>query len=147
MDKLRAFLDTNVIIRLLLEPERELSRLFTEEMLRKVAYVTSPIVLQELLLATERFSEKIDLGEFDRYIELVAIGPPGIQLRLDKNLRELRNLAVHSNDALLILAAQDTNCDYFLTYDLALIRAIVVSNLELRAMPPEQFIEILEAEQ
>lgn len=140
MDKIKVFLDTNVLIKLL-SRQKELLQLFSEEVLSKVTYVTSPIAFQELLLFAERATEKMDWGVLQQHVELLPIDSEKVDSILRDRLRRFRNLAVHSNDVLIVGTAESAKCDYLLTYDKDLVRA--VDEKILVAVTPEKFLASL----
>ena len=143
MDKLKVFLDTSVLVRLLLG-ERRLLALFSQETLSRVTYVANPIVFQELLLFEERAAQKIDWGDLQHKIDVVPVNLAEVDTEILGELRRFRNLAVHSNDVLMIGSARGAGCDYFLTYDKALMKALDDKPVP---MTPEEFLQSLGEEQ
>jgi predicted nucleic acid-binding protein len=139
MNKVKAFLDTSVLVRLL-SGYRELLRLFSDEVLSKVTYVTSPIVFQELILAASRTDKEIDLESIMPYVDIV--NPNIFDKAFQKELQTFRNRAVHSNDVLIMSTAREVNSDYLLTYDKMLIKES--ENKNYRAMSPEEFLSVIE---
>lgn len=139
MNKVKAFLDTSVLVRLL-SGHRELLRLFSDEVLRKVTYVTSPIVFQELILAASRTDKEIDLESITPYVDIV--NPNIFNKAFQKELQTFRNRAVHSNDVLIMSTAREVNSDYLLTYDQMLIKES--ANKNYKAMFPEEFLSVIE---
>jgi predicted nucleic acid-binding protein len=140
MAKIKVFLDTNVLIKLL-SGQKELLQLFSEEVVSKVSYVTSPIAFQELLLLAERATEKMNWGVLQQHVELLPIDFEKVDSVLRDELRRFRNLAVHSNDVLIVGTAEGAKCDYLLTYDKDLVRA--VDEKILVALTPEEFLASL----
>jgi len=143
MDKLKVFLDTSVLVRLLLG-ERRLLTLFSQETLSRVTYVANPIVFQELLLFEERAAQKIDWDDLQHKIDVVPVNLAEVDTEILGELRRFRNLAVHSNDVLMIGSARGAGCDYFLTYDKALMKALDDKPVP---MTPEEFLQSLGEEQ
>ena len=143
MDKLKVFLDTSVLVRLLLG-ERRLLALFSQETLSRVTYVANPIVFQELLLFEERAAQKIDWDDLQHKIDVVPVNLAEVDTEILGELRRFRNLAVHSNDVLMIGSARGAGCDYFLTYDKALMKALDDKPVP---MTPEEFLQSLGEEQ
>lgn len=139
MSKVKAFLDTSVIVRLL-SGHKELSRLFSEKVLSKVSYLTSPIVFQELILAASHTNKQVDLDSITQYIDIV--NPNIFNEGFKKELQNFRNRAVHSNDVLIMSTVREVNSDYLLTYDQMLIKES--ADKKYIAMPPEEFLSIIE---
>jgi|GEM_PF-1969993 len=142
MEKLKVFLDSSVLIHLL-SGQSELLKLFSDEVLSKVTYITSPIAFQELLFAIDGTDKELNLGRLEENVCLVPVEPEKLDSTIKKELRRFRNLAVHGNDVLLIGTAEASNSDYFLTYDKKLMKA--VENTSIKAESPEEFIESLKA--
>ena len=88
MTKIRAFLDTSVVVRVLFEHKPP--DIFADDVLAKVTYVVGPIVLQELLLACERRSLESPLQALEKFVEIVPVGPEG--LSADDAARTVRTL-------------------------------------------------------
>jgi len=143
MDKFKAFLDTSVLARLL-SGEQQLLPLFSQETLSLVTYVVNPIVYQELLLLGERTTQQIDWDELRQKIDVVPVSLAAVDTRILRELKRLRNLAVHSNDVLQIGSARAAGCDYFLTYDKALMAAFEGKPV---AITPEEFLQSLGEEE
>lgn len=140
MDKIKVFLDTNVLIKLL-SGQKQLFQLFSDEVLSKVTYVTSPIAFQELLLFAEGATEKVNWGALQEHVELLPIDSDKVDSVLRDEVRRFRNLALHSNDVLIVGTAVGAKCDYLLTYDKDLVRA--VDDRILVAVTPEEFLASL----
>jgi predicted nucleic acid-binding protein len=139
MNKLKVFLDTSVLVRLL-SGEKQLLAMFSQETLSQVSYVANPIVFQELLLFGERAAQKIDWDDLQHKIDVVPINLAEVDAEILRGLQNFRNLAVHSNDVLMIGSARGTGCDYFLTYDKALMKALGDKPVP---MTPEEFLQSL----
>jgi len=139
MNKLRVFLDTSVLVRLL-SGEKQLLELFSRETLSRVGYVSNPIVFQELLLSGERAAHKIDWDDLQREIDVVPVNLAELDSEILRGLHRFRNLAVHSNDVLIVGTARGAGCDYFLTYDKALMQAFDDKPVP---MTPEEFLQSL----
>ena len=140
MEKLRVFLDTNVIVLYLLG-KRNLVDLFSQKVLEKVHYIVNPIVYQETILAMgpiwrRRFAE-IDLNKIAEYVEVVQIDSSKMDSYLEK-MRKFRNLLVHADD-ILILQTAILQCDYLLTLDYGLLEIGQIDSLKIIS-PNEYFI-------
>jgi predicted nucleic acid-binding protein len=140
MIKLKAFLDTSVLMRLLSGHE-ELLKLFSDKVLSKVTYVTSPVVFQELILVAARLDKSLNFEDIEKYVEIIGFDFTKSTSDFKKEIQKLRNMVVHSNDALIISIANEAKCDYLLTYDMLLTRAS--ENRNYKAVTPEEFIRIL----
>lgn len=68
----KVYIDTSVFIRLFKGGHR-LWKLFSNEVLERFTYVTSPVVYQELLLAVERSHDRIDLKTVEDYVSLLPL--------------------------------------------------------------------------
>lgn len=139
MDKLKVFLDTSVLVRLL-SGEKQLLELFSQEILNRVSYVANPIVFQELLLFGERAAHKIDWDDLQHKIDIVPVNLAELDSEILGGLHRFRNLAMHSNDVLIIGTARGAGCDYLLTYDKALMQALDDKPVP---MTPEEFLQSL----
>jgi predicted nucleic acid-binding protein len=131
--QLLVFLDTNVVAAYL-RGESPSSRLFSDEVLRKVHLAINPIVLQELFFLTEtRNHPEI----FENIQEEVSVLPVNLE-KAEEYLQQattLRNRLAHSNDILILSSAAE--CDYLVTYDQKL-RSLSTSKLQV--VTPEQLL-------
>ncbi len=134
--RLLVFLDTNVVAAYL-RGEPPSSRLFSDEVLKKVHFAINPIVLQELFfLAETRAHPEI----LDNLQEEVSVLPLNFE-RAEEYLQQattLRNRLAHSNDVLILSSAAE--CDYLVTYDQSL-RSL--SNSKPQVVTPEQLLSQL----
>lgn len=111
--KVRAFLDTNVIIAYA-KGQHDATELFSSRVLARTRLLINPVVLQELLLAVDldRYPELAPRLELlTELLPLDAIDSQGLL----KRVRDMRNRAVHANEFLIYSSAKD--CDYLVTYD------------------------------
>lgn len=138
MSKTKVFLDTSVFVYLLQDEQQHLWVLFSDDSLKRFTYIINPVVYQELLLAAERTSESVSFEAIDRHIQLLPLDYLTSSEKLQQQVRELRNRVVHSNDVLILGSVIESECEYFLTYDQALIKAS--QGLQFDAMTPEDFI-------
>jgi len=147
LDKLRVFLDTNVIISYL-QGNAEVKDLFLDEILEKVHYVVSPVVYQELIFASNQMEKRdalrtqADFAKVDRYVEVVSLETSKIKVD-SKNLRGLRNRLVHAND-ILILQTAVSSCDYLLTLDKKLLEIEKMDSM--RIVSPTEYFHLVEVQ-
>jgi len=133
--KIRAFLDTNVLLAYI-RGKTELQSLFSEEVRKQAAFAVNAIVLQELLLSRDKAEGGIDLTRVVPYLEVVGdLYPPEVVAEL----QQLRNRGVHANDVLILAGARA--CDVLLTYDRRLLDAGPVASV--RSETPEEFLDEL----
>lgn len=146
MEKLKVFLDTNVIVSYF-QGSRDVVDLFSMKVLEKVQYIINPIIYQEIILVMERIQKrdlkKIDLTKIDNFVKVVQIDSSKIDVYL-KKMREFRNLLVHTND-ILILQTAILECDYLLTLDNDLLEIGEIDSLKI--VSPREFFNMLEAYQ
>ncbi len=140
MKKIRVFLDTSVLLSYLQHGTPE--ALLAPITLENVTYVVNPVVLQELLLTSERIKSTVDWQLFVKDFEVDAIDGSIFDNAEVKRLLTVRNRAVHSGDFLVMASAAISNCDYLLTYDKKILQA--VEDTKYQALTPEDFIELLE---
>ena len=140
MKKFRVFLDTNVLLNYLQHGTPE--ALLAPTTLENVTYVVNPVVLQELLLTSERIKSTVDWQLLVKDFEVDAIDGSIFENADVKRLPTVRNLAVHSGDFLIMASAATSNCDYLLTYDKGILQA--VKDAKYRALTPGDFLELLE---
>jgi predicted nucleic acid-binding protein len=129
--KIRAFLDTNVLLEYF-RGKAELQHLFSEEVRERAAFAVNGIVLQELLLS--QVNDR-DLAAMEPYVEIVAVGVNPASPELQAMLRDVRNHSLHVNDILILATAR--SYDVLLTYDRDLLQA---GNAVLRSETPEEFL-------
>jgi predicted nucleic acid-binding protein len=129
--KIRAFLDTNVLLEYF-AGKAELQHLFSEEVRERAAFAINGIVVQELLLS--QVNDR-DLTAMESYVEIVALGVVPSSPELQAMLRDVRNRSLHVNDILILATAR--SYDVLLTYDRDLLRA---GNAVLRSETPEEFL-------
>ena len=129
--KIRAFLDTNVLLEYF-RGKAELQHLFSEEVRERAAFAVNGIVLQELLLS--QVNDR-DLAAMEPYVEIVAVGADPASPELQTMLRDVRNHSLHVNDILILATAR--SYDVLLTYDRDLLQA---GNAVLRSETPEEFL-------
>jgi predicted nucleic acid-binding protein len=136
--KIRAFLDTNVLLEYL-RGKVELQALFSEDVRQRAAFAINAIVLQELLLAGDRPEGGVDLTRVVPYLEVVGAGVELSSPEVIAELQQLRNRLVHANDVLILAGAR--SCDVLLTYDRDLLNAGPAA--AVRSETPEEFLEEL----
>ena len=136
--KIRAFLDTNVLLEYL-RGKPELQRLFTPAVEERVSFAVNPVVLQELLLAGGSADGGIDFTRLANHFEVLTAEALSNPESL-KRVRELRNRVTHAND--LMILASSRHCDVLLTYDGALRE--LGRTAEVDTENPEEFLEELQ---
>src|SRR5918999_918220 len=100
MSRMRVFLDTNVLASYFLgEPEAQ--RLFDRDIIKRVKYIISPLVLQELLLISDRLAKKESPEQINKllskYLTVEELDEDTIKAAVER-IRQLRNRLVHAND-------------------------------------------------
>lgn len=144
MSRLKVFLDTSVLLAYFLgEPAAQ--KFFAPEIIKRVQYIITPLVLQELLLAFEKLGEKENAEEISKLLsKYLTIKPLDIDsVRSREQISQLGNRitrAVHANDLLNIQVAE-TTADYFLTQDKVLLGFKEVGSVEI--ISPEQFFNLV----
>jgi predicted nucleic acid-binding protein len=136
--KIRAFLDTNVLLEYL-RGKPELQTLFTPQVEERVSYAVNPVVLQELMLAGGAAERNIDFATIASHLQVLpadAFTSPETVERL----RNARNYFAHAN-AVMILASS-RHCDVLLTYDWELRE--LGKSAQVEAETPEEFLEDLQ---
>jgi predicted nucleic acid-binding protein len=128
--KIRAFLDTNVLLEYF-DGKPELQHLFSEEIRERVAFAINGIVAQELLLSGVNDDELAAL----EHVEIVELGVTPSSPVLQAMLRDERNYSLHVNDILILATAR--SYDVLLTYDPELREA---SQSVLRSETPDEFL-------
>ncbi len=129
--KIRAFLDTNVLLEYF-RGKAELQHLFSEEVRERAAFAINGIVAQELLLSRVTDS---DLAAMDPYVEIVELNFGPSSPEWQSMLRDERNRSLHVNDILILATAR--TFDVLLTYDRELLQA---AKAVLRSETPEEFL-------
>lgn len=133
------FIDTNVVAAYL-RGESSSSHLFSDEILRKVHFAINPIVLQELLFIAETRKHPEILNAVQKQFRLLPINLD----KADEYLKyavDLRNKIPHSNDILILSSAVE--CDYLVTYDLALKALSSRLSCKPQIVTPEQLLSQL----
>jgi len=128
--KIRAFLDTNVLLEYF-QGKAELQHLFSEEVRERAAFAINSIVVQELLLSY-RGEELIAV---EPYLEILPLDVDPSSPELQAMLRDVRNRSLHVNDILILATAR--SYDVLLTSDRDLLKA---GNAVLRSETPEEFL-------
>jgi predicted nucleic acid-binding protein len=128
--KIRAFLDTNVLLEYF-EGKAELQHLFSEEVRERASFVVNGIVLQELILS---YKGK-ELMAVEPYLDIADLGVEPSSPVLQAMLRDERNQSLHVNDILILATAR--SYDVLLTYDRKLLQA---GKAVLRSETPEEFL-------
>src|SRR5438105_12705553 len=108
--KIRAFLDTNVLLEYF-DGKAELQHLFSEEVRARAAFAVNSIVLQEVVLSYKA-SEFLAV---EPYLEILPLGVDPSSPETQTMLRDVRNRNMHINDILILAGAR--SCDVLLTYD------------------------------
>ena len=142
MSRLKVFLDTNVLASYL-SGEQQARMLFEPRVTKRVQYIISPVVLQELLLISDELGKNGSSDEMKKLLSKYLTVKPFDLNTVEasaKRIRQLRNTVVHANDLLNIQVAA-TTADYFLTQDENLLRLKEIDSVEL--ISPEQFFNLL----
>jgi predicted nucleic acid-binding protein len=142
MSRIRVFLDSNVLASYFLgEPEAK--RLFDRDVTKRVQYIISPPVVQELLLMSDELAKK-ENGEqieklMSKYLTIKELDEDTITASIER-IKQLRNRLVHANDLLNIEVAATTS-DFFVTKDKDLLRLKHVDSVEV--ITPERLFDLL----
>jgi predicted nucleic acid-binding protein len=128
--KIRAFLDTNVLLEYF-AGKAELQHLFSEEVRERADFVVNGIVLQEVILS---YKGK-ELMAVEPYLDIADLGVDPSSPVLQAMLRDERNQSLHVNDILILATAR--SYDVLLTYDRKLLQA---GKAVLRSETPEEFL-------
>lgn len=142
MSRLKVFLDTSVLASYF-SGKPEARRLFDRDVTKRVQYIISPVVLQELLLISEELGKNGSSDKMKRLLsKYLTIKPFDVNTlqASAKRIRQLRNTIVHANDLLNIQVAA-ASADYFLTQDKNLLRLREIDSVEV--ISPEQFFNLL----
>jgi predicted nucleic acid-binding protein len=129
--KIRAFLDTNVLLEYL-DGKAELQHLFSEDVRERVAFAVNSIVLQELVLSYKA----TEVMAVEPYLEILALGVEPSSPETQAMLRDGRNRNLHVNDILILAGAR--SCDVLLTYDDQKLKGN--NGARLRSETPEEFL-------
>lgn len=135
--KIRAFLDTNVLLEYF-RGKAELRHLFSKEVRDRAAFAINSIVLHELLSSP---GNSVDITAVKPYVEIVSMGVDPSSPELQSMLRGARNHSLHVNDILILASAR--SYDVLLTYDRGLLHASKAA--VMRTETPEQFLVGLDA--
>lgn len=143
MSRIRVFLDSNVLASYF-SGKPEAKRLFDRDVTKRVQYIISPLVLQELLLMSDELAKK-ENGEqinelLSKYLTVKELDEDTIKASVER-IKELRNRLVHANDLLNIQVAATTS-DFFVTKDKDLLSLKHVDSVEV--ITPEKFFDLLE---
>lgn len=132
------FLDTNVIMGYL-HGEPSAVQVFSAEAKGRIRFAVNPIVLQELLLATDAAGRP----EFERIRDHLRVLPVDYTRAetLLPRARALRNRLAHSNDILILSSA--TECDFLVTSDAALKTLATADKPQI--VTPEELVTRLRA--
>jgi predicted nucleic acid-binding protein len=132
------FLDTNVILAYL-QGDPSAAQLFSVEESGRIRFAVNPIVLQELLLATDA----ADRPELERIRDHVRVLPLDITKSeaLLPRARAVKNRLAHANDILILSSADE--CDFLVTTDVLLKN--LATSPKLRVVTPEELVTQLRA--
>ena len=114
-NRIRAFLDTNVLLAAL-RGEEGAKRLLSFGGNGRATFVVSPVVLQELLLSAAAAGPGADLDEVTRHLEVLPSDMPSDPDSLAR-LRHPNGGRFHVNDLLIAGSARDGECDVLVTDD------------------------------
>jgi predicted nucleic acid-binding protein len=133
------FLDTNVIIEYL-RGDPSTAQLFSAEATGRIRLAVNPIVLQELLLA----SDGAGRPEFQKIRDHLRVLPVDFAKAeaLLPRIRSLRNRVAHSNDILILSSADQ--CDFLVTSD-ADFKNLVTAEKPQVVTPEELVAQLLAA--
>jgi predicted nucleic acid-binding protein len=129
--KIRAFLDTNVLLEYF-DGKAELQHLFSDDVRERVAFAVNSIVLQELVLSYKA----TEVMAVEPYLEILALGVDPSSPETQAMLRDGRNRNLHVNDILILAGAR--SCDVLLTYDDQKLQGN--NGARLRSETPEEFL-------
>ncbi|HEV7487446.1 MAG TPA: PIN domain-containing protein [Thermoanaerobaculia bacterium] len=133
--KIRAFLDTNVLLEYF-DGKAELQHLFSDDVRDRVAFAVNSIVLQELILS---YRMK-DLTRVEPFLEILELGVDPSAPETKAMLRDERHRDMHINDILILAGAR--SCDVLLTYDDQKLRH-EKNGARVRLETPEEFLNEL----
>jgi predicted nucleic acid-binding protein len=128
------FLDTSVIVSAL-RGDRTATKLFSPKIRGKFRYAVDPVVIEEILTSA-RSPETVDaLRELGNSWQTLPLNETGLADLL-KRANEFRNMAVHSNDLVILSSAMGS--DYLLTNDRSLQQA--GESEGVKTLSPEDFL-------
>jgi predicted nucleic acid-binding protein len=133
--KIRAFLDTNVLLEYL-DGKPELQHLFSAEVRERASFSVNGIVLQELILS---YKAK-ELMTVEQYLDIVELGIDPSSPEWQSMFRDERNRSLHVNDILILATAK--SFDVLLTYDDQKLRR-GENGARVRLETPEEFLDEL----
>jgi predicted nucleic acid-binding protein len=133
--KIRAFLDTNVLLEYF-DGKAELQHLFSEEVRDRVAFAVNGIVLQELILS---YKGK-DLMRVEPYLDIAELGVNPSSPEWQSMFCDGQNRSLHVNDILILATAR--SFDVLLTYDDQKLRHSEI-DARVRMETPEEFLDEL----
>ena len=138
MARLKVFLDTNILTSYF-SGKTEARRLFDRDVTKRVQYIISPLVLQELLIS-EEFGRPDEIKRLlSKHLTIKPLDEGTVQASA-KKIRQLRNTIVHANDILNYQVAA-TTADYFLTQDKNVHSLKEIDSVEVISL--EQFFNLL----
>lgn len=137
MEKLNTFLDSNILL-LYYKGDSRLTKLFSEQILKRVNYIINSIVFQELILLNKRIRDIINFNEISKQVKIQDYYGEKVDF---KKLQHLRNKKLHSSDILLLRSAIYFKCRIFLTLDNDLLRLEIFDGLEI--LSPLKFFQKL----
>jgi predicted nucleic acid-binding protein len=132
-----AFLDTDVIVGYL-RGEASALELFSAEAKGRIHFAINPIVLQELLLASD-VASRPEL-EVIRDLKVLPVDFARAEALVPK-ARALMNRGLHSNDILIVSSAND--CDFLVTRGTTLKNLVAADKPEV--ITPEELVSRLRA--
>lgn len=136
------FLDTNVLSSYL-RGESPSSHLFSREIIDQVHLAINSIVFQELLFMAETRQHPEIIEDIQHNLRILPLNIEKAEEYLSQTTN-LRDRIFHSNDILILSSAAD--CDYFVTYDKALIKMLNSSSHDRpQVVTPEQLLSQLES--
>lgn len=131
--QLLVFLDTNVVAAYL-RGESPSSRIFSQDMLKKVRLAINSIVLQEIFFLGETRKHPEIIDKLQHEVKVLPVNLEKAEEYLE-NANNLRNRLAHSNDILILSSAAE--CDYLVTYNQALMS---LSSNKPQVVTPEQLL-------
>ena len=139
--KTRVFIDTGILVSVL-RGEPEVKHLFDADKLDHTEFISSPVVLQELLLSVEATTQADVLERLTAIVEVRPITASGARRGVEyaRRFRGGSSRRLHPNDVLNIAAAIDSDCEYFLTADRDLLTHSAAFSERLRFVTPREFL-------
>jgi predicted nucleic acid-binding protein len=132
------FLDTNVILGYL-QGDPSAAQVFSAEASGRIRFAVNPIVLQELLLATDA-GDRPELERIRDHLRVLPVDIAKAEALLPR-VRALRDRLAHANDILILSSADE--CDFLVTSDV-LLKNLVTSQ-KPRVVTPEELVTQLRA--